>query len=423
MPTYVYLAQNEQGKEVGGEIEAPSEMEAIAQVQRQGLLVLNVREIRGLGTRRLADGTSETTATPQAKSFSFFAGGGVPAADMVFLAEQLSTLLKGGLPLLQGLKLLGQNVSSPRLTKALDRVAQDIAGGTNLSQALARHPRIFKDIWVPMIEAGEASGQLPKALEDISNYLNQREALRAKVVTAFMYPSILLATSIFVLAFFIIKIVPVFSDIFKNFNLKLPPLTALVISVSGIITGNLGLIVGGTAGAFFLWRLYLKSDAGQWTSARLMLSLPMFGPFVKNILVEQFLVNFALLLKSGVDILKALLIMEKLLGRNRIISKAIATARESIKGGGTIAQGFAQSKAFPPITVQMMRIGEESGRLPEILDTLSSYYRRQIDNFIARLSSVIDPIMIVGVGMIVTVIVMAVFLPIFELSSVGTGGR
>ncbi|MBI4370555.1 MAG: type II secretion system F family protein [Elusimicrobia bacterium] len=429
MAQFSYSAQNEAGKLAEGSVEAASEMDAIIKLQQKGFLVLNIREIKGPATAVSLAGTSSPVAAVNQQDaqksnrrFSLFAEK-VPASDLIFLAEQMGLLIKGGIPLLQGLKMLAQNVTSPLLRRTLEAISGDVAGGTALSAAVGKHPRVFEDLWVAMIEAGEASGNLAKSLEDVGAYLNQRDLLRSKVVTAFMYPAILIGMSIFVLIFFVVKIVPVFSQIFESFNLKLPPLTVAVIAVSKALRNYSPVIIGGMMAVSVSWKAYMKTDAGQWARAKLLLGIPIFGNFVYNMLVEQFLVNFGLLLKSGVDIIKTLTILERLLSKNKKIAHAVAVARESIKGGGTIAAGISQSRVFPGMVVQMIQMGEESGKLPEVTETLSLFYRRQIDTFIARLSSVIDPIMVLGVGVIVTVIVLAVFMPIFELTQIGTGSR
>ncbi|MEK7287284.1 MAG: type II secretion system F family protein [Elusimicrobiota bacterium] len=423
MAQFSYTAQDENGKIVAGQIEAVEELEATALVQSKGLLVLSIKQeqARQEPAQAQADGSN-------AKSKFFFnvkldfLSAGVPAADLIFLAEQLALLIKGGVPLLQGLKILSENVTSPVLRRAIETVSEDISGGSSLSGALARHSKIFDDIWIAMVEAGEASGNLPKALEDISNYLNQRDILKTKIITAFMYPVILMCTSIGVLVFFIVKVVPIFAEIFKSFNMKLPALTVAVISFSNLIVNHLALLIGTVVVGGVLMKMYLRTEAGQWKKAGAILSLPAIGIFVRNVLTERFLINFSLLLKSGVDVIKSLLILEKLFSSNKIFLSAIVGAREKIKGGETIGASFSQLKAFPPLVHQMIRMGEESGKLPEILETLSQYYRRQVDTFIARLTSIIDPIMVLGVGAIVMVIVLAVFMPIFDLSQIGAGG-
>ncbi|MFC1521476.1 type II secretion system F family protein [Elusimicrobiota bacterium] len=414
MATFTYSAQNDKGEVIEGTLEAKSEVDAIADVQKRGLLVLAVKE-----NAAQADGK----AAPKDLSFteSFFAK--KPAAsDMIFLAEQMALLLRGGVPLLDGITLLANNVSSPVLAATLHKIAEEVTAGTALSQAVAKYPSIFDPIWTSMVEAGEASGELPKTLEEISNYLNQKDSLRSKVITAFMYPTILMGTSLFVLIFFIVRIVPVFTQIFDSFKLKLPPLTIAVVAVSDVMKANLLTGIIAIIIASIIFKAYFKTDSGQWFKAKFLLGLPVIGKFLLNLMCERFLMNFALLLRSGVNVLNALSIMEKLFSTNKPFAQAVSLAAEKIREGGTMGQGFAQTKLFPNLAIQMMKMGEESGKLPEIMETLAGFYRRQVEQFIQRISSIIDPIMVLGVGVIVTIIVMAVFLPIFELTQIGTGG-
>ncbi|MBI4064479.1 MAG: type II secretion system F family protein [Elusimicrobia bacterium] len=421
MPLFFYKAQDLYGKKAEGQIEAAQESDAIAKVQSQGLLVLQIRraEDQGgpdAGSKKLGGRSSK----PWEISFSFNLGGSASSSDMIFVAEQLALLIKGGVPLLDGLKLLADNVESPSLKKTIRAIAMDVAGGAALSAALKRHPHIFSEIWLAMVEAGEIAGQLPKSLEDLSNYLNQRDIMRSKILTAFMYPAMMIAMSIFVLAFFILKIVPVFNNIFVSFNLKLPPLTKAVVFFSSLVVSNLGWIIGFIAAVVIAVKVLLTSDTGQWWKARLFASLPIFGNFMNNMLLERFLANFSLLLRCEVDVIRSLAIMERLFAGNKIYAQAMSVAKEKIRAGGTISQGLAQTRALPPLAYQVVRIGEESGKLAQMLETLSLYYKRQIDTFINRLSSVIDPIMVITIGMFVTVIVLAVFMPIFELTQVGS---
>lgn len=436
MPRFAYTAQNEKGQSVEGQVEADGEMDAIAQVQRQGLLVLNIHEDRRAAYIAASNkqggknapasavaGLPQAATSPGIKKFlpfDFFAAKAPPAADMIFLAEQLALLLKGGVPLLRGLKILAQNVGHAGLKKTLNKVSDDVAGGRSFYEALARHPEVFGDIWLSMVQAGEASGRLPETLTEVSNYLNQRDVLKARVITAFMYPAILIALSIFILIYFVVKVVPVFAGIFAGFNMKLPALTQFVIDVSSAVTRNFALMAGVSIFGFVCASAYLKTEAGQWAKARLLLALPYFGVFISNLYIEMFLSNFSLLLKSSVDVIKSLQIVAKILSGNKVYAHAALTAAAAIKQGATVSQGFAKAAVFPDLPKQMMAMGEESGSLPDVMQTLAQFYRRQIDTFITRLSSVIDPIMVVFIGGIVGVIVMAMFMPIFELSSVGS---
>ncbi len=409
MSTFAYTARDETGKTAKGVVQAGQELDAIANLQRQGLLVLSIKEE--------AEAKADAPASAK-KKFSFFSGG-IATAEVIFLAEQLALLLKGGIPLLQGIKLLGQNVGSPELSKILDKVAQDVAAGSSFHAALAKHPKVFDDVWQAMVEGGEASGQLPKTLEEVCGYMNQRDALKSKIISAFMYPCILIGLSVGVLIFFIVKIVPIFANIFESFHLKLPLITQIVVTVSAVMAHDALIILGTVAAIVVALKAYLRTENGQWTKSRVSIKVPIFGNFILNMLTERFLVNFALLLKSGVDVINVLTILERLFSSNKLFASAVARGREKIKGGGTISQGFSETKTLPNLVNQMIRVGEESGRLPEILETLSVYYRRQIEQFVSRLSSVIDPIMVLGVGVLVTIIVLAVFMPIFQLSQIG----
>ena len=264
-------------------------------------------------------------------------------------------------------------------------------------------------------------GQLPKALKQIASYLESQEELKAKVITAMAYPAVLFMISIGVLIFFVVKIVPTFADIFKSFDLELPAITQVVIMVSNLFVNNLWGLILGVAGGSFLLKGYLATDAGQYSKTKVLFSLPFFGPFVKNIQTERLLTTLCTLIESGVSILNAITVLEGVFLENKIYLKALKDVKNDVAGGKSISAAFKKAGVFPPLVTEMMWMGEESGKLPDILGTLSNFYREQIDQFIRRFTAIIDPIMVVFIGGIVGVIVLSIFMHIFQLSKIGGG--
>ncbi|MBI4424642.1 MAG: type II secretion system F family protein [Elusimicrobia bacterium] len=407
MGKFVYTVQDSRGETTSGALDAADENSAISALQSKGYFILSLQ----------ADRSAPASGGGAA---AVLRGGGVGGRDLAFFAEQLATLLNGGVPLVRTLSLLGEHSESRALKAALSQVTKDVASGSALYKALERHPRIFNSLWVSLVQAGEMGGQLPKGLKQIASYIEAQELLKGKVITALAYPAVLGVISAGVLGFFIIKIVPTFAEIFKSFDLKLPAITALVIHISSAVVNNL--ITGGLAvvvGAFLL-KGYLQTEAGQAAKAEFLFSVPFFGAFIKNILTERLLTTLSTLIESGVSILNAISVLEGVFADNLVFQRALRAVKADVATGKSISMAFKKSGVFPTLVTEMMWMGEESGKLPDILGTLSAFYREQIDQFIRRFTSIIDPIMVVGIGGVVAVIVLSIFMPIFQLSQIGT---
>jgi type IV pilus assembly protein PilC len=403
MARYSYTVQDSKGETSSGAIEAADENEAINALQAKGYFILSI--------------SADKTAAGSAKGAS--GGGKVELRDLVFFAEQLATLLNGGVPLVRALSLLGENSSSKGLQYALGQVTKDVASGNALYKSLEKHPRVFDTLWVSLVQAGEMGGQLPKVLKQVGAYMAAQAELQGKIITAMAYPAVLMTISLGVLMFFILKIVPVFAEIFHSFGVKLPPLTAAIIVVSDVLVHHLlGLIVS-LVGAWFSWSAYVSTEAGQETKWKMIFSIPLAGDFIKHILVERMLTTLSTLIESGVSILNAISVLEGVFAENIIFRRVLASVKNDVASGKSISQSFKKTGALPNLVTEMMFMGEESGKLPDMLVTLSAFYKEQIDQFTRRFNAVIEPLMIVGIGAIVGVIVLAVFMPIFKLSTMG----
>lgn len=404
MARFAYTVQDTKGETSSGALDANDENEAISALQGKGYFILSI---------------SSDKSAPAAGKGGKMQGGKVGTRDLVFFAEQLATLLNGGVPLVRALSLLGEHSSSKGLHFALAQVTKDVASGSALYKALERHPRVFDNLWVSLIQAGEMGGQLPKVLKQIGAYLASQAELAGKVITALAYPSVLGTMSLGVLAFFIVKIVPVFAEIFESFQVKLPPLTALIIAVSNILVHHLFSLVVVLVGSYLLWTAYTATEAGQVTKWNLMFAVPFFGDFVKNMLIERMLTTMSTLIESGVSILNAITVLEGVFSNNIIFQRLLKSVKNDVASGKSISQAFRKTGVMPPLVTEMMLMGEESGKLPDMLVTLSAFYREQIDQFTRRFTAIIDPILVVGIGGLVGVIVLSVFLPIFKLSTFG----
>ncbi|MBI5629462.1 MAG: type II secretion system F family protein [Elusimicrobia bacterium] len=405
MGRFSYTVQDNKGDTSVGVVEASDENEAINSLQAKGYFILSLS----------ADKSTTSTARGAGKQ----SGGKAGIRDLVFLAEQLATLLNGGVPLVRALSLLGEHSSSKALHLALGQVTKDVAGGMALYKALEKHPRIFNTLWVSLVQAGEMGGQLPKVLKQIAAYLSAQAELQGKVITALAYPAVLATFSLGVLAFFIIKIVPVFAEIFNSFQVKLPVLTQVIIMISNLLVHHLAQVIFVVMGIGFMWNAYTSTETGKEMRWNLIFGVPFFGTFLKNLMVERLLTTLSTLIESGVSILNAISVLEGVFGDNIIFQRLLKSVKNDVASGKAISAAFRKTGVLPPLVTEMMYMGEESGKLPDMLVTLSDFYREQIDQFTRRFTAIIDPILVVGIGGLVGVIVLAVFLPIFKLSTFG----
>lgn len=402
MARFTYTVQDSKGATSSGAVEADSENEAIGVLQARGNFVLAI--------------AADKSTVGAGKSGT---GGKVALRDLVFFAEQLATLLNGGVPLVRALTLLGENSDSKGLRYAVAQVTKDVAGGTALYKAIEKHPKVFNTMWISLVQAGEMGGQLPKVLKQIGAYSSAQAELQAKIITAMAYPGVLMTVSLGVLMFFIIKIVPVFADIFTSFQVKLPPLTAFIILVSNVFVHHLAALIITLVAIWFAWSAYTATEDGQETRWKLIFGIPLVGDFVKNILIERLLTTLSTLIESGVSILSAISVLEGVFAGNIIFRRLLAAVKNDVASGKSISQSFKKTQALPNLVTEMMFMGEESGKLPDMLVTLSSFYKEQIDQFTRRFNAVIEPLMVVGIGALVGIIVLSVFLPIFKLSTMG----
>jgi len=411
MPKYSYVAQDAMGKTYKDTITADSREKVVAALQDGGYIVLEVKEVGGKSGGGILGAGKQKTGSKTYKS--------VKSYVLAFFAEQLSTLISGGVPLVRAISLLGEYASDPNLGYVLIQISKDVASGSSLHASLSKHPKTFDHIWLSLVQAGEVGGQLAATLMQISIYIKSKDAVKSKIITAVTYPAILFLMSVGVLFYFVTFIVPVFATIFKESNMELPAITKAVLVVSGIITGHWLLLIVLIVGSVVGFNVYIRGDAGRKSWHRFLLHMPIIGDFLQNMYYERLLSTLSTLLKSGVTILNCLSVLEEAFAGNVIIRDGIRGAKKDVSEGKSIADSFKDTGVFPPLMTEMMRMGEESGRLPNIIDTLAKFYADNVNQFIARFSAVIDPILIVGVGIIIGIVVMSIFLPIFQMSQIG----
>ena len=410
MAKFTYTVRDLEGKIYKGSIDAPNKNQAIDYLQSKGVMVIDVSAAvinkGGLGSlfhNKVAVGNVK------------------PAGHVLaFFAEQLSTLIAGGVPLVRAIKLLGDFSSDKYLGPVLVAVAREVASGNTLNGALAKYPKVFDYTWVSMVQAGEVGGQLAESLMQIANYVKSNEALKSKIITAITYPAVLFIMAMGVLIYFVAGIVPTFAEIFADFNITLPPLTLAIVAISKAIRNHIILILFSITAIVTAFIFAIKTPSGKRLWHKFHLTVPIFGNFISNIYFERILSSMATLLNSGVSIINVLAVMEDAFAGNVLIQNALIQARKDVAGGKSTSESFRRTGMFPGLMTEMMMMGEESGRLPHILQTLAKFYTEQINQFIARFSALIDPILIVGIGAIIAVIVLSIFMPIFKMSEIGS---
>ena len=424
MPRYTYIALDSRGQESTGRLEASSTSEAINQLRQAGYFPTNVSE-EGMA------GTTETKAVPQKtrppraerKSFSskniiLFQRKTVKPKVLMIFTRQLATLIDAGLPLLRGLNVLAKQERDPVLKSTINKVADSVQGGSTFSEGLAQHPRLFNDLYVNMVRAGELGGVLEVVLTRLAEFQEKAQKIKNKIVAAMVYPIIVLMLALAILTFLMIFIVPRFEAIFHDMlgDKPLPAITLFVIAASSFMQNHWAILLGLLAGTIVLSKLASRTQAGRAVLDRIKLRAPLFGDLIRKTSISRFSRTLGTLVTSGVPILQALTITRETAG-NLVIARAISRVHDSVKEGESIVLPLEASGAFPPMVVSMIDVGEETGQLPEMLLKIAEVYDDEVDNSVAALTSLLEPIMIVLLALIVATIVIALFMPLISIIS------
>lgn len=410
MPTYIYTARDAQGRLTGGAIDAPGEDEAISQLQNSGLIVISV-----------AGADRSAIPLPKARTKARRFRARLKVEDLSLFARQLAILLEAGVTLLKGLDILSAQVSAGPLFSAIERIKEDIKAGKTFSNALSRHPKVFSNLWVYLVETGEASGQLPAVLNQLATFLEARAAMQKKIATALIYPVILAGVAAFAIGIFIFRILPVFMGIFKNFKVDLPLITVVVVNITDAIRHYALYFFAALLAVVYLARIYIKTPNGRSRLDKFLFNAPFFSGFVRDILTQRFAASFGMLIKAGVPILVSIEIVSKTIG-NDVMRRALEVVSTSVRGGKSIAGPLEASGVFPPMVSQMVAVGEESGALTNMLDKIEKYYEERVTEGLARFAASLEPIMIIFMGAVIGILVASMFLPIFRISQIGMKG-
>jgi type IV pilus assembly protein PilC len=414
MPTFTYTARNEQGVAQTGQLDAVSEDEVIATLQHRGLLVTSITQRTVEAAGRPLPAKVATLKLPRRMHRR------VTVDDQVLLCQQLATLVGAGVPLLKSFEVVASQVESSKLLIALEDVHREVAGGRSFKDALARHPDVFSVMWLNLIETGEASGHLAEALQQLAHHFEMAQHLQNEVRTALTYPLFLCCAALGVLLLFVYWLIPKFAGMFESMgDIEMPLLTQIVLAVSEAARKSWYLIAAGAAGAYWALRQYFRTSVGQWVRDQWLLQLPMFKAFFANVQLAEFSRGLATLLESGVPLLSSLEILERT-ATNKVYGRAIGVVRSAVREGKTMAEPMVAAGVFPPMTVQMVQVGEEVGELARMVGQIARYYEERVETFIARMTRLFEPIAIVVMGVLVLIIVLSIFMPIFNLA--GGGG-
>ena len=404
MPNFTYRGVTSGGGQVRAEITAPDERSAARQLRSQGIVVQNIAVKRGAG------GKIELGDLPGLSTLL----GGVRGKDISVFSRQFATMIAAGLPLVQCLQTLGMQMERKRFQDIIAKVAYDVESGSTLSDALGRFPRVFDELYVNLVHVGETGGVLDSMLSRLSTYLEKAQALKHRVQMAIVYPILVMTIAVLVVAFLMIFIIPIFAAFFNNAGVPLPLPTRIVIAVSNGVTRYWYIVLAVWAAAMFGFRAWYRTEAGRLTVDRFFLRAPIFGPLVRKISIARFTRTLSALLGGGVPIIDALRITAKTAG-NRVVENSVMAARERVMAGHTLGERLKDSGVFPPMVVQMVIVGEQTGALDNMLAKVADYYEDEVDVAVSGLTALLEPLLIVFLGVVIGGIVIAIYLPIFKV--------
>ncbi|MGB7293769.1 MAG: type II secretion system inner membrane protein GspF [Thermodesulfobacteriota bacterium] len=398
MPVYKYKAINENGKSLQGIVDAESPKAATDKLKREGVFLSSLKEVKkdkGRGMFRLR---------------------GISSSELAVTTRQFSTLISAGLPLEASLQALGEQTEDPRLSQVLTEVKDRISEGSSLANALTEHSRVFSDLYINIVKAGESSGTLDIVLLRLADFLEKQSALRARVRSAMVYPIFMFLVGSGVLFFMMSYVIPRIAKIFEESSKSLPLITVALIGLSNFISNNLiALLVVLGALVFFNFR-FKKTDRGKQFYDRLMFKIPIFGKIAKLVAISRFTRTLGTLIGSGIPLLEALEIGEAVVG-NSVYVETLRNVRENVREGTSLATPLRESGVFPPLVTRMIAVGEQTGEMEEMLVKIADIYDLQVETYVSTLTSLLEPVMILIMGVIIGFIVFAILLPIFDLTS------
>ncbi len=402
MATYVWAGRTLAGERRAGELEADNQADALKELRRLRIIVASVRP------------------KPKAITLTLPGGGGVKTHDLVVFTRQFATMINAGLPLVSCLDILGRQAESKNFGGVVQDTMREVEAGATLSEAMRKHPKAFSDLYVNMIAAGEAGGLLDIILQRLAVYLEKTEELQRRVKGALMYPTVVLVAAVGCTSGMLIFVIPTFANIFADFGGQLPLPTRVVLWMSNALRHFWWVFVAAGVGGFAAFKRFTATKRGKAWFDRVVLRVPVLGTVVQKASIARFTRTLGTLLSSGVPILNGLEITARTAG-NAVLEDALDTARVSIRGGETIAAPLRETKVLPPMVTQMISVGEETGQLDEMLGKIADFYEDEVNAAVAALASIIEPVMIVVMGVLVGGMLVAMYLPMFKLVTVIMG--
>ena len=436
MATFQFIATDKSGQEVRGTIEAADRASAIASIRAQQYFPSAIGEVKNEAPAASAPAKGKKGAPPAKKSGGLnkninlniklpkFLMGRVKAKDLTTFTRQLSTLVNAGLPLMRCIEVLKRQNSVPALKDALDGISDAIAGGATFSDALTAYPKIFDNLYVNMVKAGEAGGVLDVVLSRLAEFAEKSDKIKNKVKGAMIYPTVVLFAALGITGFLLTYVIPKFQQVFTDLlgDAEMPALTQFVIDLSEWVKQYWYIVIAGAAALWVIKKVIGMTPAGAYLYDVISIKTPVTGTLIKRTAISRVTRTLGTLLASGVPILQALVIVRDTTG-NRVVSGALQNVHDSVKEGESMSDPLAQSGVFPPMVVSMVQVGEETGALSDMLTRIANTYDDEVDNAVAGLTAAIEPALIIVLAVIVGTIIVAMFMPMIKIiSSVGGGG-
>lgn len=405
MPVYEYVAKDQTGKTVKSTLSAEGRQSALEQLRGRNLIVISLNE--------QASKESQEKKSPHAPSGRT----SVKVEEVVMFSRQLATMVDAGVPILVILSILSQQGGNKKFAEVLNSIRNDIEVGVSLSNAFAKYPAIFPPLYVSMVKAGETSGMLYEVLDRLAIYLEKSSGLQKKIKSSLMYPAVVTTMALIITAVLLLKVVPIFKNIFSSFNAALPTPTVILMAISDGFRKYFFIVMLLLGIAGYLLGRYIKTDKGHLNFDRFILRLPVFGMLFTKVAISKFTRTLSTLVKSGVPILSCLETVAKTCG-NKVFELAIDQVRSSVREGESIAVPLEKTKVFPIMVVRMIAVGEQTGQLEKMLGKIADFYDEEVDATVSGLTSLIEPLIIVFLGLVIGTIAICMFMPIFKLATI-----
>ncbi|MGD8386546.1 MAG: type II secretion system F family protein [Desulfobacteraceae bacterium] len=403
MPVYTWVAVTRKGRKLKGDIEAVDERIAMSQLKRRNLAVKKLKP--------KPKDLFENVSFLQPK---------VTNKDIVIFTRQFSTMIDAGLPLVQGLGILAEQTENKTFRNILKQISKDVEGGSTLAEAMKKHPKVFDDLFVNLVAAGEVGGILDTIMRRLAVFIEKAEKLKSQIKGAMTYPIVVMAIAVIVIAVILIFVIPVFEDMFASFGQALPVPTQIVVNMSRFMKGNIHWVIIGVIVLVFMFKRFRGTQKGRKITDELFLKLPIFGDLLKKTAVARFTRTLGTMISSGVPILDSLEIVAKTSG-NVVLEEIIYDVRGSIAEGQTIAEPLSENDVFPGMVVQMISVGEATGALDSMLEKIADFYDEEVDAAVAALTSMLEPLLMLFLGGSIGGLVVAMYLPIFSMAGAVAG--